>query len=159
MAVPLDSDQGPRCLPWMFCWLTWRRMDNRDDSCFCHSLSMWLPAASGCHPWPRGTIHSPVQSLMPLHPVPLDKVQPLHQVLELKGKSPAPTHAACSVEKEEDRKHTAAFGLLAVSKNKSGMWLLCTRHSCVECKVFTYVSEPSSRLLQGLQRPPMGTSV
>lgn len=102
MAVPLDSDQGPRCLPWMFCWLTWRRMDNRDDSCFCHSLSMWLPAASGCHLWPRGTIHSPVQSLMPLHPVPLDKVQPLHQVLELKGKSPAPTHPACSVEKEEE---------------------------------------------------------
>lgn len=159
MVVFLDSDQGFRCFFWMFCWLIWRRMDNRDDSCFCYSFFMWLFVVLGCYFWLRGIIYSFVQFLMFFYLVFLDKVQFFYQVLELKGKSFVFIYVVCSVEKEEDRKYIVVFGLLVVFKNKFGMWLLCIRYSCVECKVFIYVSEFSSRFLQGLQRFFMGIFV
>lgn len=77
IASSFGSDQRHKCLPWGRSAHWFGRKGEQIIgimSCFCHSLSMWSPAAPGCSPWSRGKTQSPFQSRTQLSPVPLDKL-------------------------------------------------------------------------------------
>lgn len=97
----------------IFCLLTWRRRGEwiiGIRSCLCHSLHM-VTCCTRMQPLVKRNNPKSCPVLNAAQSSPLGKMQPLHQVLWLEGRSCAHTHPTQRVENEENGKHTAAFRL------------------------------------------------